>query len=79
MSSQILPDRAAPAINPKCASAGLRQRLDHDHRILGNEFDRGRVDAELSDRRIVGLPLRSIEGLVDVSLGDLDRWRLSAG
>ena len=48
-------------------------------RIRGIEIDRGRVVAELTDGRIVGLPLRSIEGLLDASLRDLDRWRLSAG
>jgi len=48
-------------------------------RIRGIEIDRGRVVAELTDGRIVGLPLRSVEGLLDASLRDLDRWRLSAG
>jgi transcriptional regulator with XRE-family HTH domain len=50
-----------------------------DDRIRGIEIDRGRVVAELIDGRIVGLPLRAIEGLFDASLRDLDRWRLTAG
>lgn len=53
--------------------------ISGDDRIRGIEIDRGRVVAELTDGRIVGLPLRSIEVLFDASLRDLDRWRLSAG
>ncbi|HEV8544765.1 MAG TPA: helix-turn-helix domain-containing protein [Candidatus Limnocylindrales bacterium] len=48
-------------------------------RIRGVEIDRGRVVAELTDGRIVGLPLRSIDGLLDASLRDLDGWRLAIG
>jgi len=48
-------------------------------RIRGVEIERGRVVAELTDGRIVGLPLRSLEGLLDASLRDLAGWRLGKG
>lgn len=48
-------------------------------RIRGVEIDRGRVVAELTDGRIVGLPLRSVQGLLDATLRDLEGWRLVPG
>jgi transcriptional regulator with XRE-family HTH domain len=48
-------------------------------RIRGVEIDRGRVVAELTDGRIVGLPLRSVDRLLDASLRDLEGWRLLPG
>lgn len=48
-------------------------------RIRGVEIERGRVVAELTDGRIVGMPLRSLKGLLDASLRDLASWRLGKG
>ena len=47
--------------------------------IRGVDIERGRVVAELTDGRIVGIPLSAVDGLLDASIRDLDAWRLNRG
>jgi transcriptional regulator with XRE-family HTH domain len=47
--------------------------------IRGVDIERGRVVAELTDGRIVGMPLSAVDGLLDASIRDLDAWRLGRG
>jgi transcriptional regulator with XRE-family HTH domain len=48
-------------------------------RIRAVEIDRGRVVAELTDGRIVGVPLTSVPRFLDATLRDLADWRLGTG
>lgn len=58
---------------------GGRAMVGSAAHIRAVEIDRGRVVAELTDGRIVGIPLRSIEGLLDASLRSVGDWRLAPG
>lgn len=42
-------------------------------------LERGRVVAELTDGRIVGMPLSAVDRLLEASIRDLDAWRLGRG
>jgi transcriptional regulator with XRE-family HTH domain len=55
------------------------EHLPASAQIRGVDIERGRVVAELTDGRIVGMPLSAVDGLLDASIRDLGAWRLGRG